>query len=191
MAVRFELVDQKSVACCSIRQEPAASTGTRSVHSQLRMGSVVGCDWVGRQRSQRTFCTLSATGPLRLHSPCRQPDPASYWHPSRGRRDRRSRVPRTPSLESARPFPCTAAAVPRPAHTPASWGSAQTSPAAVGSRGGFFPDRFAPAAGPVPTQIGAPAAPDLLGRSFRYPENTAQQRARRYRLNAAGCAPLR
>ena len=40
------------------------------------------------------------------------------------------------------------------------------------------------------TQIGAPAAPDLLGRSFRYPENTAQQRARRYRPNAAGWTPL-
>ena len=28
------------------------------------------------------------------------------------------------------------------------------------------------------------------GRSFRYPENTAQQRARRYRPNAAGWTPL-
>jgi len=42
----------------------------------------------------------------------------------------------------------------------------------------------------VATQIGAPAAPDLLGRSFRYPENTAQQQARTYRPNAAGWAPL-
>ena len=53
-----------------------------------------------------------------------------------------------------------------------------------------FSNQFAPTAGPVATQIDAPAAPDLRGRSFRYPENTAQQRARRYRPNAAGWAPL-
>ena len=40
------------------------------------------------------------------------------------------------------------------------------------------------------TQIGAPAAPDLPGRSFQSPENTAQQRTRSYRPNAAGWAPL-
>ena len=54
----------------------------------------------------------------------------------------------------------------------------------------IFTYQFTPNAGPVATQIGAPAAPDLSGRSFRYPENTAQQRARRYRPNAASWTPL-
>ena len=62
--------------------------------------------------------------------------------------------------------------------------------AAGGSRGLFFTYQFALTAGSVATQIGAPAAPTRPGRSFRYPVNTLQQPTRRYRLNAAGCAPL-
>ena len=36
----------------------------------------------------------------------------------------------------------------------------------------IFPNRFAPTVGLVATQIGAPAAPDLSGRSLRFPERT-------------------
>ena len=192
MAVLCELVTQKSVACFNIRQKPAASTGTRSVHSQMRCS--VAQPWLGQRTvqtgGQHTLCTLSATRPWRRYSPYRQPDPASHRHPSRARRGRRSGGSRTQSPQSARPSPCTSGAVPPPAHTAASWGSAQASPTTVGSRGLFFTYQFTPTAGPVATQIGAPAAPDLRGRSFRSPVNTAQQRARRYRPNAAGWAPL-
>ena len=50
----------------------------------------------------------------------------------------------------------------------------------------FLSNQVTPIAGPVATQIGAPVAQDLSGRYV----NTAQQRARRYRPNATGWAPL-